>query len=154
MKAEKQGQQAQRSKTVLQQLPPPKPPACADRFELLTYRFSCALVKARNELAAENEELRNRLVTVEAQATALAPLVESDRLEVARVCQALSVKPETLQARGSHPGRAEAANKVFRALRAKGWSVDRIAKATSYGVRGVQLNLARFQTSLSRVTLL
>ena len=98
------------------------------------------------EVQTAFKQLRERVQTLEHQAAALSPLLDTDRLEVARVCQQAGVMLKDLEGRAASEARARAANRVFTALRQRGWSLDRIAKATGYSTRGVASNLERFQT--------
>ena len=91
-------------------------------------------------------ELRARVAALEHQTAALAPMLDSDRLEVARACQQAGVTLADLESRAASTARAQTVNRVFSALRQRGWSLDRIAKATGYSTRGVASNLERFQT--------
>ena len=90
---------------------------------------------------------QKRIEAVETQLVALAPLKDSDRMEVARVCQATGITLADIDRRDASDSRARKVNRLFRALRQKGWSFDRIAKATGYSTRGVASNLERFTQS-------
>jgi hypothetical protein len=68
-------------------------------------------------------------------------------MEIARFCQATGITLKELDRRDASDGRARKMNRLFYALRQKGWSLDRIAKATSYSARGVASNLERFTQS-------
>jgi NADP-dependent 3-hydroxy acid dehydrogenase YdfG len=92
-------------------------------------------------------ELRTRIEAVETQLAALVPLQDSDRLVVARVCQATGVTLKEIDCRAASAGRARKVNRVFHALRQKEWSLDRIAKGTGYTARGVASNLEKFSQS-------
>lgn len=87
---------------------------------------------------------RERMAALEQKVAALAPLINSDRLEVARACQQVGATLADLEGRVASTARAQAVNRVFRVLRARGWSLDRIARATTYSTRGVASNLERF----------
>ena len=94
-------------------------------------------------------DISRRLTTLETQVAALAPLQDSDRLAVARVCQAVGATLSDLAGRSANDNRAKAVNQVFRALRQQGWSLDRISHATGYSTRGVASNLERFSGGTS-----
>ena len=93
------------------------------------------------EVSVALADIRRRLDALEAQANALAPLLESDRLEVARTCSEVGATADDIRSRSTSATRAEAVRRVFKALRCKGWPVDRIARATGYTARGVASNL-------------
>ena len=94
-------------------------------------------------------QLRERIDALERQTAALAPLLDSDRLEVARVCQKIGVALKDLHGRVATEERAQAANHVFKALRQSEWSFDRIGRATGYSARGIASNLERFASGIS-----
>jgi hypothetical protein len=96
--------------------------------------------------------LRARIDAIETTLVALAPLKDSDRMELARVCQAKCVTPKEIDCRAASAGRARKVNQVFQTLRQKGWSLDRIAKATGYSTRGVASNLEKFSQSAVQET--
>lgn len=98
----------------------------------------------RRDVAVALDQLRKRLAVIEADIAALAPLRDSDRLEVARVCQAAGIPLKEIDRRDASDGRARKISRVLLALRQKGWSLDRIARATGYSARGVASNLERF----------
>jgi hypothetical protein len=95
---------------------------------------------------------QTRIEAIETQLAALAPMQDSDRMEVVRICQATGVTIKDLDARDASDGRARKVNRIFHALRQKGWSFDRIAKATGYSTRGVASNLERFTQSAFQET--
>lgn len=92
-------------------------------------------------------EMRKRIEAVETTLAALTPLQDSDRMEIARVCQATGVTLKEIDCRAASAGRARKVHRVFHTLRQKGWSLDRIAKATGYSTRGVASNLEKFSQS-------
>ena len=79
-------------------------------------------------------------------------LRDSDRMEIARYCQATGIAIKELDRRDASDHRARKVNRLFRALRQKGWSLDRVAKATGYSTRGVASNLERFTQSAIQET--
>ena len=95
---------------------------------------------------------QKRIEAVETQLAALTPMQDSDRMEVARVCQAQAVSLKEIDCRAASAGRARKVNRIFHALRQKSWSLDRIAKATGYSTRGVASNLERFTQSAFQET--
>jgi hypothetical protein len=103
-------------------------------------------LEAASKQAGE-ADLTLRVEDLEARLGALLPLVDPDRLEVARACQRLGVDPKDLASRDPRPERTRAARTVFAELRCAGWALDRVAAATGYTVRGVQLNLERAKSS-------
>ena len=106
----------------------------------------------RRDVVFTVNKLLARLEAVETQVAALAPLRDSDRLEVARFCQATGIAIKDLDRRDASDHRARKMNRLFRALRQKGWSLDRVAKATGYSTRGVASNLERFTQSAIQET--
>lgn len=111
-----------------------------------------AIDALRRDVAYTFGEMRKRLEAVETTLAALAPLRDSDRMEVARVSQAVGVTLKDIDRRDASDTRAQKANAVFSALRQKGWSIDRIAKATDYSTRGVAANLKKFGQSALQET--
>lgn len=101
----------------------------------------------RRDVSHALTTLRTRIEAVETQLAALAPLQDSDRTEVARICQVTGATLKEIDCRAASAGRARKVHRVFSALRQKGWSFDRIAKATGYSTRGVASNLEKFSQS-------
>ena len=95
---------------------------------------------------------QKHIEAVETQLAALAPLKDSDRMEIAHFCQANGIILKELDRRDASDDRARKVNRLFRALRQKSWSLDRIAKATGYSTRGVASNLERFTQSAFQET--
>jgi hypothetical protein len=95
---------------------------------------------------------QKRIEAVETQLAALAPMQDSDRMEVVCICQATGITIKELDRRDASDHRARKVNRIFHALRQKGWSFDRIAKATGYSTRGVASNLERFTQSAFQET--
>ena len=112
---------------------------------MLLTQFDAFIQDVRKAFA----QLRERIDALELQTVALSPLLDSDRLEVARVCQQASVTLKDLEGRTATKERAQAANRVFKVLRQRGWSLDRIGRATGYSSRGVASNLERFASGIS-----
>lgn len=106
----------------------------------------------RRDVSHTLAALRTRIEAVETMLAALTPLQDSDRLVVARVCQATGVTLKEIDCRAASAGRARKVNRIFHALRQKGWSFDRIAKATGYSTRGVASNLEKFSQSAFQET--
>jgi len=102
-----------------------------------------------NVLVATMEDVWRRLGSLEAEVAALTPLQDSDRIKVALICKAVGSTLADLDGRRATSDRAEAANRVFRALRDEGWSADRIGRATGYSTRGITANLSRFSIGIS-----
>jgi hypothetical protein len=115
---------------------------------LLALRRRVDTIEAAQKQAAE-ADLAQRVQGLEAKLAALLPMVDPDRLEVARVCQRLGVPIATLRGRENSATRAAQVARVFQAIRELGWSFDRVASATHFTARGVQLNLKRFSTGSS-----
>jgi phosphoenolpyruvate carboxylase len=85
----------------------------------------------RRDVVFTVKELLARLDAIETQLAALAPLLrDSDRMEIARFCQVTGITLNELDRRDASADRARKMNRVFHAFRQKGWSFDRIAKAT------------------------
>jgi hypothetical protein len=101
----------------------------------------------RRDVAFTFDEMRKRIEAVETKLAALAPMQDSDRMEVVRMCQATGITIKELDRRDASDHRARKVNRIFHALRQKGWSFDRVAKATGYSTRGVASNLERFTQS-------
>ena len=106
----------------------------------------------RRDVAFTFDEMRKRIEAVETQLAALAPMQDSDRMEVVHICQATGITIKELDRRDASDQRARKANRIFHALRQKGWSFDRVAKATGYSTRGVASNLERFTQSALQET--
>jgi hypothetical protein len=106
----------------------------------------------RRDVAHTFVEMGKRIEAVETQLAALAPMQDSDRMEIARFCQATGIAIKDLDRRDASDHRARKVNRIFHALRQKGWSFDRIAKATGYSTRGVASNLERFTQSAFQET--
>lgn len=106
----------------------------------------------RRDVAHTLTALQNRLEAVETQLAALAPMQNSDRMEIARFCQAAGIAIKDLDRRDASAHRAGKMARLFLELRQKGWSFDRIAKATGYTARGVASNLERFTQSAFQET--
>jgi hypothetical protein len=106
----------------------------------------------RRDVSHTFTALQKRIEAVETQLAALAPLQDSDRMEIARYCQSTGIAIKDLDRRDASDQRARRMNRLFRALRQKSWSLDRIAKATGYSTRGVASNLERFTQSAFQET--
>jgi hypothetical protein len=106
----------------------------------------------RRDVAHTFVEMGKRIEAVETQLAALAPMQDSDRMEVVRICQATGTTLKDLDRRDASDHRARKMNRIFHALRQKSWSLDRIAKATGYSTRGVASNLERFTQSAFQET--
>ena len=106
----------------------------------------------RRDVICTVAALQKRIEAVETQLAALAPLQDSDRMEIARFCQTAEFTLKELNRRDTNAVRAIKVNELFRSLRQKGWSLDRIAKATGYSTRGVASNLERFTQSAFQET--
>jgi hypothetical protein len=101
------------------------------------------------EVSGALAQLRARVDAVERQVAALAPLLNSDRLEVAKACKEAGATLQDLECRSASSHRARSVNRVMTILRKKGWSLDRIGRATGYSARGIASNLARFTSGSS-----
>lgn len=106
-----------------------------------------AIDALRRDVAHTFVETRKRIEIIETTLAALAPLQDNDRMTVARICQATGVSLQEIDRRDASAGRARKINRLFHALRQRGWSFDRIAKATDYSTRGVASNLEKFSQS-------
>ncbi len=106
----------------------------------------------RRDVSYTLTAFQKRIEAVETQLAALAPLQDSDRMEIAHICQATGIPIKDLNRRDASDHRARKVNRIFHALRQKGWSFDRIAKATGYSTRGVASNLERFTQSAFQET--
>jgi predicted phage gp36 major capsid-like protein len=113
---------------------------------------SSAVDALRRDVTHTLVEMRKRIEAVETTLAALAPLQDSDRMELARVCQATGVSLKEIDRREASADRARKVNCVFRTLRERGWSFDRVAKATGYTARGVASNLEKFTQSAVQET--
>jgi hypothetical protein len=74
---------------------------------LLALRRRVDTIEAAQKQAAE-ADLAQRVQGLEAKLAALLPMVDPDRLEVARVCQQLGVRHEGLRSRDPRPERVQA----------------------------------------------
>ena len=69
--------------------------------------FISPIDSLRRDVAHTLTALLKRIEAVETQLAALAPMQDSDRMEVARVCQALAVSLKEIDCRAASAGRAE-----------------------------------------------
>ena len=108
----------------------------------LTQRLT-PLENLAQQLSTALAGIRERLTRLEVQTDALACLVGRDTEEAARIAKSLGIRLADLRriSREGTPG--QPANRLFLELRKRGWSFDRIARATGYSARGVQGNLRR-----------
>lgn len=88
-------------------------------------------------------EADKRLVKLEADLARTLAAISPDVAEVGAVCRKVGLPVEQLHRKTPDPERVKKVQAVFLALRKKGWSIGRIARATTYSTRGVQVNLKR-----------
>jgi hypothetical protein len=124
----------------------PKASGLADKFEVIRYLADSAVYELWQELTARLDDQDARIATLmeqveSANLRASMPQAEHDRKEAAKVAKELKVPWGWLTLRGPDTKRGAAVATVFRALRQRGLSVDRIAVACSYSPRGVSTSL-------------